>query len=148
VARNLDDVARFVAKTQGLAALAVTRDDGTVQVTLVNAGVLTHPVTGERVAGLVARGGTRKLELLRTDPRASLSWRDGWDWVTVEGTVELAGPDDALPGVDDVPHLLRDVFTGAGGSHDDWPEYDRVMAAERRCAVLITPTRIYGNPGT
>jgi hypothetical protein len=42
--------------------------------------------------------------------------------------------------------LLRDVFTAAGGSHDDWDAYDRVMAGERRAAVLIAPRRVYTNP--
>ncbi|COW92629.1 hypothetical protein OVV29_29725 [Klebsiella pneumoniae] len=41
--------------------------------------------------------------------------------------------------------LLREVFTAAGGTHDDWDEYDRVMAQEQRAVVLITPTRIYSN---
>jgi hypothetical protein len=41
--------------------------------------------------------------------------------------------------------LLRNIFTDAGGTHDDWPTYDRTMARERRVAVLITPLRIYGN---
>jgi hypothetical protein len=52
----------------------------------------------------------------------------------------LAGPDDELPGLESVqvPQLLRDVFTAAGGTHDDWDEYDRTMAAERRTAVLVT----------
>ena len=39
-----------------------------------------------------------------------------------------------------MPQLLRDVFTAAGGVHEDWDEYDRVMAAERRAAVFIHPT--------
>jgi hypothetical protein len=38
------------------------------------------------------------------------------------------------------------VFTAAGGTHDDWDEYDRVMAAERRTVVLLTPKRVYTNP--
>ncbi|SKV32243.1 Uncharacterised protein [Mycobacteroides abscessus subsp. abscessus] len=42
--------------------------------------------------------------------------------------------------------MLRRIFESAGGSHDDWDTYDRVMAAERRAAVLITPRRIYSNP--
>ena len=33
------------------------------------------------------------------------------------------------------------IFTAAGGSHDDWDTYDRVMAEERRAAVLLTPER-------
>ncbi len=40
--------------------------------------------------------------------------------------------------------LLREIFTAAGGSHDDFDEYDRVMAADRRAAVLITPERVFG----
>jgi len=37
--------------------------------------------------------------------------------------------------------LLREIFTAAGGTHDDWDTYDRVMAEERRTAVLVTPER-------
>ena len=37
------------------------------------------------------------------------------------------------------------VFSGAGGTHDDWDEFDRVMAAERRTAVLVMPRRVYSN---
>jgi hypothetical protein len=66
---------------------------------------------------------------------------------SAEGQVELAGPDDLLPGVDaeGLRLLLRDVFTAAGGTHDDWDTYDRVMAEERRTAVLLTPQRVYAN---
>jgi diadenosine tetraphosphate (Ap4A) HIT family hydrolase len=67
--------------------------------------------------------------------------------VAVEGPVRLAGPDD-LPGgfpADRLPSLLRDVFTAAGGTHEDWAEFDRVMAAERRAAVLVEPARITSN---
>ena len=35
--------------------------------------------------------------------------------------------------------LLREIFTAAGGSHDDWDTYNQVMARERRAAVLLTP---------
>jgi len=48
-------------------------------------------------------------------------------------------PPVALPG------LLRHVFVAAGGTHDDWDEYDRVMAAERRTAVFVHADRISGN---
>lgn len=61
--------------------------------------------------------------------------------------MESVGPDDPFPGVevDDLRMLLRDVFTAAGGTHDDWDTYDRVMAEERRAAVLLTPDRVYSN---
>jgi len=41
---------------------------------------------------------------------------------------------------------LRNIFQAAGGTHDDWDTYDRVMAEERRAAVLIAPGRVYSNP--
>ena len=33
----------------------------------------------------------------------------------------------------------------AGGTHDDWDEFDRTMREQRRTAVLVTATRVYGN---
>jgi hypothetical protein len=36
------------------------------------------------------------------------------------------------------------VYSAAGGSHDNWDEYDRVMAEQRRAAVLLDPARVYG----
>jgi PPOX class probable F420-dependent enzyme len=141
--------AALVPVDHGLCVLSTTRADGTVQSSVVNAGVLRHPVTGAEVVGLVAAGGSRKLAHLRADPRATIVVRAGWQWATVEGTVDVIGPDDRLAGIDAEARrvLLRDVFLAAGGTHDDWDGYDRAMVDERRAAVLVTPTRTYTNPG-
>jgi PPOX class probable F420-dependent enzyme len=146
---DLAAFAALVPADHGLCVLSTTRADGTVQSSVVNAGVLRHPVTGAEVVGLVAAGGSRKLAHLRADPRATIVVRAGWQWATVEGTVDLIGPDDPFAGIDAEARrvLLRDVFLAAGGTHDDWDGYDRAMAAERRAAVLVTPTRAYTNPG-
>ena len=115
-----------------------------VQSTLVNAGVIEHPLTGERLVAFVTYGPA-KLANLRARPRVALTFTAGWEYATVEGSVEIIGPDDRYPGVDDegLRQLLRDIFTAAGGTHDDWPTYDRVMVEERRAAVLIHADRIY-----
>ena len=147
MAADLDLVRRLGAAEHGLVVVATTRADGTVHTSVVNAGVLNDPVTGQPSVALVARGDAKKLEHLRRSGRATVVFRSGWEWVSVEGPVRLAGPDDALDGFDSngVPALLRDVFVAAGGTHDDWAEYDRVMAAERRTAVLVGPERITSN---
>jgi PPOX class probable F420-dependent enzyme len=147
---SIDYVRDLVRRDHGLAVVVTQRADGSPQTSLVNAGVLAHPVRGDEVVGLVARGGTRKHANLRRRPRATLVFRAGWEWVAVEGPVDLAGPDDPLAGfnADQVRPLLRDVFSAAGGTHDDWDEYDRVMATERRVAVLVQPERVYSNSGT
>jgi PPOX class probable F420-dependent enzyme len=147
MAADLDLVRRLVAADSGLAIVATTRRDGTVHTSLVNAGVLDDPLTGESVVGLVARGSALKVRLLRSAGRAAVTFRAGWEWAAVEGPVTLIGPDDVPAGFDPgrVPGLLRAVFTAAGGSHDDWDAYDRVMADERRLAVLVRPARITSN---
>jgi hypothetical protein len=141
---GLQEFARLVDGDHGLCVVSVLRPDGTIQSSVVNAGVLPHPVTGAQVVGLVARGDTYKLPYLRASPRATIVIRVGWQWASAEGPVDLAGPDDPMPGVDAerLRLLLREIFTAAGGTHDDWPTYDRVMAEERRCAVLVAPERI------
>ena len=144
---ELADFARVAAGDQGLCVASTLRPDGTIHSSLVNAGVFRHPTLDHDVAAFVANGGSRKLTHLRKRPYAALTARTGWDWATVDGTVELIGPDDPHPGIDGegLRLLLRAIFTAAGGTHDDWPTYDRVMAEERRAAVLITPGRVYSN---
>jgi PPOX class probable F420-dependent enzyme len=143
---GIEAVRGLVQADSGLAVVATAREDGGLQASVVNAGVLRHPGTGVPVVGFVARASTVKVANLRARPQAAVTFRAGWRWVTAEGTAELAGPDDPHPQVGDVPALLRAVFTAAGGTHDDWATYDRVMADERRTAVLVLPDRIYGNP--
>ena len=147
VAADLDLARRLGAAERGLVVLATTRPDGTVHTSVVNAGVLDDPVTGEPRVGVVARGDARKLVHLRRSGRAAVVFRSGWEWVAVEGPVRLAGPGDALAGLapERLPGLLRAIFTAAGGTHDDWDTYDRVMAEERRTAVLIVPERVTSN---
>jgi len=144
---SLDDFKRMAAADSGLCVVTTVRDDRTVQASVVNAGVLEHPVSGAAAVGLVAAGGSRKLENLRRRPRTTIVAKSGWQWVALEGATELFGPDDALPGLDGerLREVLRDVFRAAGGTHDDWDEYDRVMAAERRTVVFVTPERVYSN---
>lgn len=86
-----------------------------------------------------------KLRNLRARPQTAATFRRGWSWATVEGRAELAGPDDPRPWLDAerLRLLRREVFVAAGGEHDNWDEYDRVMEEQRRTVVLIEPTRIY-----
>lgn len=146
---DLADLAELVHLDHGLSVVSTLRADGTIQSSVVNAGVLAHPITGAPTVAFTTRAGSAKLVHLRVRPRLSLVVRAGWNWAAVEGPVELAGPDDPMAGIDaeGLRILLRDVFTAAGGTHDNWATYDRVMAQEGRAAVLVTPERVYSNPG-
>ena len=144
---TLDDAVALATGEKGLAIVSTVRADGTVQASLVNVGLLAHPVGGEAVLGFVTYGKV-KLANLRARPQLAITFRNGWRWATVEGRAELAGPDDAQPWLADADQLrllIREVYSAAGGTHDDWDEFDRVMTAERRTVVLVAPTRVYSN---
>src|ERR1700721_3234337 len=136
---TLNDAVALAAADSGLAGISTVRADQTVQASLVNVGLLPHPETGESVLGFTTYGKV-KLANLRARPQLAVTFRNGWQWATVEGRAELAGPDDAqtwLAAPDQLRLLLREGFTAAGGTHDDWDEYDRVMAKERRAGRVV-----------
>jgi PPOX class probable F420-dependent enzyme len=127
----------------GLAVVSTLRADQTMQSSLVNTAIITR---GEPRLAFVTYGRV-KLANLRARPQVTVTFQSGWSWAAVEGRAELAGPDDPAPGLDaeGLRLLLREIFTAAGGTHDNWDEYDRAMRDERRTAVLITPARVYGD---
>ena len=146
---DLEPFERLIPEDHGLCVVVTRRADLTPQATVVNAGIVSHPFSGDPVVGFVSAGGSRKLAYLRADPTVAVTVRAGWLWSTVEGTAQILGPDDPHPGLDEerLRLLRREVFAAAGGTHDDWTTFDRVMREERRAAVLVTPTLVYSNPG-
>jgi PPOX class probable F420-dependent enzyme len=143
---SLDDAARLGAKEHGLAVISTLRADGTIQCSVVNAGVLRHPLLEAPVLAFVTYGKV-KLANVRARPQLTATFRSGWEWAAVEGTAQLVGPDNPHPEIDAdrLRLLLRETFEAAGGRHDNWAEYDRVMLEQRRTVVLVEPVRVYGN---
>jgi len=143
---SLDVVIDIARSDHFLAVVSTLRADDTIQSSLVNAGALPHPVSGVEVLGFVTYGRV-KLSNLRERPQVTLTFRSAWQWASVDGRAELIGPDDPHPDIDAeaLRLLLRAIFTAAGGSHDDWDAYDRTMVEQRQTAVLVNPSRVYGN---
>ena len=144
---TLHEAVALSAQERGLAIVSTLRADATIQASLINAGAMTHPATGDAVLAFVTYGKV-KLANLRARPQISVTFRHGGHWATVEGFAELVGPDDPTPWLSDTEalrRLLREIYSAAGGAHDDWDTYDDVMRDQRRAAVLVAPTRIYSN---
>ena len=146
----IDKLRRLVAAEDGLCSFVCLDSSGSPHVSIINAGVMDNPVTGETSVACVVRANARKARLLRDDPRAAIAFRHRWDWVAVHGNAQLIGLDDPADGFDNdnLPELLREVFRSAGGTHEDWDEYDRVMARQRRLAIFITLDHITSNAGS
>ena len=119
---TLDDAAQLGAKEQGLAVISTSRADGTIQSSVVNAGVMRHPLVAQSVLAFVSYGKV-KLANLRARPQLSATFRSGWQWVAVEGHAQLIGPDDPHLEIDTerLRLLLREAFAAAGGTMTTGP---------------------------
>lgn len=124
--------------------VSTVQTDGRVLSSVINGHVMANPATGAAAVAFVSAGSAARLAHVRRGSTITVTVRRGWRWVGVTGPATLIGPDDPVVGVD-VPALLREVFLSAGGTHDDWDEYDRVMVDERRTAVFVEPERVIGN---
>ena len=121
--------------------------DGRVLSSVVNCGVIDHPTTDTPCVAFVSAGHAARLNHIRRGSQVTVAIRRGWAWRSATGAADLIGP-HSLPenfSSEDLRLLLREVFESAGGNHEDWNEYDRVMSTEERVVVLISPERILGN---
>jgi hypothetical protein len=143
----LAQVQRIAADANNLAIAAVTRADGTIHASLVSAGLLEDPVSQEPSIGIIVARTATKLRYMRRVRLAAIVFQSGYTWATVDGSVHIVGPDDPDHSIDSelFPQLLRRVFLAAGGNHENWTEFDDVMAAERRAAVFVRADRILTN---
>ena len=68
MANTLDDVMELARREHCLAVVATVRADLSVQASLVNAGALFHPLTGEPSLAFVTYGPTKPLSLQLGSP--------------------------------------------------------------------------------
>src|ERR1022692_4759508 len=143
---TLEEAAALARHDRGLVVISTLRSNGTIQASLVNAGVIAHPASGETVLGLVTAGRI-KLANLRARPQVTATLRDGWQWAAVEGHADLIGPDDPQPWLDaeGLRQLRREISPAPAGKQNNGTEYAGVMAKKRGPAVPTRPDRIYGN---
>ena len=144
---GLSEVKQYLSTDAGLAVISTTQKDGRVLSSLVNCGVIEHPVTGDPRVAMVSGGSAARLGHVRRGSHVTVAVTRGWNWVGVTGPAELFGPAETNAAFDDeaLRLLIRQIYQAAGGTHDDWDEFDRAMVADARTAVLIEPARIIGN---
>ncbi len=143
----LAEVEQLLADEHGLAVVSTSQADGRILSSVVNCGLVDHPLTGEPTVAFVSGGDAARLDHVRRGSTVTIAVRRGWKWRGITGSADLIGPDDIGEAVtaDQLRHLLRAIFEAAGGTHDDYDTYDRVMAEERRTAVFVQPHRVLGN---
>jgi PPOX class probable F420-dependent enzyme len=124
--------ARDFVRTHHRAVLATRTDHDGIQQSPVLVGV---DADGRLLVS--SRETAYKTRNLRRDPWAQLCIvPDGFfgEWVYVEGEAEVVSLPEAM-------EPLVEYYRGISGEHDDWDDYRRSMAAERRVLLRITPHR-------
>ena len=144
---TLDDLRTFLATETGLATVSTTQADGRVLSSVVNCGIIDHPLTGEPRVAFVSGGIAARIGHIRRGSEVTIAARRGWNWAAATGPADLIGPDDLPQGIDEdrLRLLRREIFQAAGGTHDDYDEFDRTMLEEGRMAILVAPERVLGN---
>ena len=141
---GLEDFARLVDGDHGLCVVSTLRPDEDHR--LVGGERGRPAASGDRQPG--RRPGQPRRRAAAGAPAGPAAGRGGrrragWPWAAVEGPAGWPAP-TTENGVDAerLRLLLREIFTTARQRADDFDAYDRVMASERRVAVLVSPARV------
>lgn len=137
-----DDKLLALISDNSLGVLATIKRDGRPQLSNVSyyfdarAAVVHASITEPRA----------KTRNLRRDPRASLfvSSDDGWSYAVAEGTAALTAP--AAAPDDDTVEALVAVYRNIAGEHPDWDDYRQAMVTDRRVALTVPISHLYGMP--
>lgn len=137
-----DDKLLAVIRGNSLGVLATIKRDGRPQ--LSNVSYYFDPRSvAIQVSITEPRAKTRNL---RRDPRASIlvSSDDGWSYAVAEGTAILTPP--AANPHDDTVEALVALYRNIAGEHPDWDEYREAMVTDRRVALTMPISHLYGMP--
>ena len=145
---DIEIFSNYLSEETGLVTVSTTQVDGRVLSSVVNCGMIEHPLTGDTCVAFVSGSKAARLKHIDRGSQVTITARRGWAWSSVTGPADLIRPEQVPESIDkeQMRLLLREVFHAAGGVHDDLEEYDRAMAQERRVVVCVTPERVLGNP--
>ena len=145
---DMEIFSNYLSEETGLVTVSTTQVDGRVLSSVVNCGMIEHPLTGDTCVAFVSGSKAARLKHIDRGSQVTITARRGWAWSSVTGPADLIRPEQVPESIDkeQMRLLLREVFHAAGGVHDDLEEYDRAMAQEGRVVVCVTPERVLGNP--
>ena len=145
---DIEIFSNYLLEETGLVTVSTTQVDGRVLSSVVNCGMIEHPLTGDTCVAFVSGSKAARLKHIDRGSQVTITARRGWAWSSITGPADLIRPEQVPESIDkeQMRLLLREVFHAAGGVHDDLEEYDRAMAQEGRVVVCVTPERVLGHP--
>lgn len=120
--------------------LTTFRKSRAAQMSLITCGPVT---TGIGFSSTLEKA---KIVNLSRDNRCTLliSSPDWRKYIVIEGHAKIYSPEFGDP--EELRLSLREIYRSASGKqHPNWEEFDRVMVADRRVAVIVEPEHHYGS---
>jgi PPOX class probable F420-dependent enzyme len=136
---TLDDVTSLLAQNQ-VVNFTTYRRDGRPQMSLVTVGRV-----GDALAFTTRQRNAKYGNLMR-DPRCAMMVMspDLRRYAVLDGDAQVVGAHNT--DTDTLRLALRDVYrASADREHPDWEEYDAAMVEQKRVAILLAPSRMYGH---
>ncbi len=135
---SLEDL-RGLLEQSRVVVFTTFRRDGMPQQSLVTVGELNGGLA------FTTRSRNAKALNLARDVRCAMMLvsPDRRRFAVLDGEAEVLGPHNL--DAEALRLKLREVFTAAGGTHDDWDAYDRAMVEQGRVAITLRPSRIVGH---
>jgi PPOX class probable F420-dependent enzyme len=130
MSETLSEKARAYLNGQRFAVLATINQDGTPQLT-----TMWYLLEGDTIL-MNTKVGRIKERNMRRDPRISICVEDGYDYVTIRGTVEM---------IDDQEIAHHDIFRLAARYHGEEKAKEQVEAQfgqEQRVTLRLKCTHI------
>ena len=88
---DLERVKSMLEDEHGLAVVSTTQSDGRVLSSVVNCGVIDHPITGGPHVAFVSMGRAARVGHIRRGSQVTVLVRRDWKWISVTGHAELIG---------------------------------------------------------
>lgn len=121
-----------------LAVLATIHNDGRPQLSTVS--YTFDPQRSLLRVSVVA--GRAKFRNIQRDPRVAVHVARGRGYAVAEGIAELTPI--AQDPYDDTVEELVDIYRSIAGEHPDWDDFRRAMVADRRSALRLPVSHVYG----
>ncbi len=131
MAVELSQKARAFLQEPHFAVLATIHQDGTPQLT-----TMWYLLEGDGIILMNTKVGRLKERNLRRDPRISICIEDGYNFLTINGSVEL---------IDDPEKSQHDIFRLSARYHGEEKaalQMQEQFSKEKRLSLLLKPERI------
>ena len=136
----LEDYIQSFAKDNHHGVLTTFRKSKAAQMSIVTCGPVTNGV------GFSSTLDKAKISNLLRDNSCTLliSSPDWRNYIVLEGHATIFSP--GLSDPEELRLALREIYRSASEKeHPDWEEFDRVMIADKRVAIIVEPEHHYGS---